>query len=46
MNPGKRILLLPSVSGLSSCPLDGKLALKADEPQVCQRHKDVKRKRE
>ena len=29
-----------------SCPLDGKLSLKADEPQVGQRHEDVERKRE
>ena len=30
----------------TSCPQNGKLPLKADEPQVVQRHKDVKRKQE
>ena len=30
----------------TSFPLHGKLSLKADEPQVGQRHEDVERKRE
>ena len=30
----------------SSCPQDGKLSLKADEPQLGQRHSDVERKPE
>jgi hypothetical protein len=30
----------------TSCPKDGKLSLKADEPQVGQRHDDVEGKRE
>ena len=30
----------------TSCPQDGKLSLKADEPQFGQRHEDVERKRE
>ena len=30
----------------TSCPYDGKLYLKADEPQVGQQHEDVERKLE
>ena len=30
---------------IASCPYDGKLSLKADGPQVGQRHEDVERKR-
>ena len=30
----------------TSCPYDVKLSLKADEPQVSQRHEDVEKKRE
>ena len=30
----------------TSCPYDGKLSLKADEPQVGLRHEDVERKLE
>ena len=30
----------------TSCPEDGKLSLKADEPQVVEWHKDLERKRE
>ena len=29
----------------TSCPQDGKLSLKADEPQAGQRHDDVEKKR-
>ena len=29
----------------TSCPRDGKIPLKADEPQICQRHENVERKR-
>ena len=56
-NPGIRILPLPRANSLlggrlsgqirtTSCPQDGKLYLKADEPQIDQRHEDVERKRE
>ena len=52
-NPGIRILLIPSANGLlgerievreTSCPQDGKLSLKANEPYVRQQHAAVERK--
>ena len=55
MNPGIRILPLPRANGIpggrmngqkvraTSCPQNGKISLKADEPQVDQRHEDVER---
>ena len=55
MNPVIKILLLASAKGLLgnervevsaiSCHLDGKLSLKANEPQFGQRHEGVERKR-
>ena len=50
MNLSIRILLiLSAVSDRAEiraiCHYDGKLSLKADEPQVDQRHEDVERKR-
>ena len=58
MNPEIRILRLTSAEGIlggrderaevkaTSCPQDGKLSLKADEPQVGQGHEDEGRKLE
>ena len=57
MNPRIWIFPLPSANGLLEAhmrsqrseqlfsPYDGKLSLKANEPQVGQRHEDVERKR-
>ena len=58
INPRITILALPNAKGFlwradervevraTSCPYDGKLSLKVDEPGIGKRHEDMERKRE